>query len=36
MERLSLLTLLAVEMPAAGHRQMRAWWVGNHQIPTVA
>ena len=35
-QRFRLLTLLAVEMPAAGHRQMRAWWMGNHQIPTVA
>jgi urea transporter len=35
-QRLSLLALLAVEMPAAGHRQMRAWRVRNHQIPFVA
>jgi hypothetical protein len=28
--------LLAMEMPAAGHRQMRAWWMRNHQIPSVA
>jgi hypothetical protein len=25
-----------MEMPAAGHRQMRAWWMSNHQIPSVA
>jgi hypothetical protein len=27
--------LLAMEMPAAGHRQMRARRMGNHQIPAI-
>ena len=35
-QSLGLLALLAMEMPAAGHRQMRAWWMGDHQIPAIA
>ena len=35
MERLGLLTLLAMKVPAAGHRQMGAWWMGDHQIPAI-
>jgi len=35
-QRLSLLAPFAVKMPAAGYRQMRAWRVGNHQIPAIS
>jgi hypothetical protein len=35
-KRFRLLTLFAVEMPAARYRQMRAWRVSDHQIPSVS
>jgi hypothetical protein len=35
-ERLGLLALFAMEMPAAADGQMGAGWMGNHQIPTIS
>jgi hypothetical protein len=35
-EGFRLFTLLAIKMPAARYRQMRAWRVGNHQVPAIA
>ena len=34
-KRLSLLTLLAVEVPTAAHRKMGAWRMRHHQIPSI-
>ena len=30
-----MFALLAVEVAAAGHREMSAWWMSNHQIPAI-